>query len=368
MAFSFSSQDIRLFIGGTRVHGWDENSRTLTSVEESVVANTFSRTVIGDATNREGYTRRRSGSLNLSGFYDDEYGIRPLEARARTWADLPLTYSKRGDTTGKLSRVARGSIWRNFTVQDASDDVPCMVNAECHMNGPADALCIAAGQFTGGFTQNVGGDDGLELQTQPHPIHTAGLRFLFSNGNRTGSFDVQQAISDKFLADGDDISFDGVTGVFRVDDIIPGRLDPANNVAIEIVKLDGSVFSGPEMTALRAATQFRVVDTYSGERITVVQLSNITRRDATRLEVWVQGRTPGGATAWNPVGTATILDVTRDEIPTALWMEVPSSTRGVNRIRVQLRFKTGSTGQNNGGRTDYSVYARADHVPRVVHH
>ena len=367
MAFSYSSQDVRLYAGGTRVHGWDDDSRTLTSVEMASTFHTLPRTAIGDMTDREIYAKRQRGTLNVSGFYDDEYGLQPVMERAVARQPLPITYSTRGGSLGGASVVSEESIWKTFPVSAPNDQLVSL-SGECCLTNWRGALCIGENQYTGVFSQNVGGNDGLELATRTINIRQTTPRLELISGGNAFLFQIPTADSDRYVRVGDDIAFvgGGIAGTFRITTIAGGA--QWQNITVE--RVPRASLSGISTSARNQVTGFRILDTYSGERITSVHVSNVVKQDATKMLIQMQGRLPGSA-AWTDLGSHGVMDLTVSPIPDAgFWLDVPSSTRGLNRIRVQARFRTGTgaEGTQDGGRGDYSAFIRADHVPRVVHH
>ena len=380
MAFSYVSQDLRLYVGGRRVHGWDDASRTLRSMSRTAEHHTFDRTSIGDPAVRHGYLRSRGGTLQVSGFYDEAYGLQPMLKRATprrsggSNTGLPVTFSTQGARTESRSTIVRTAQWTSETTT-SSDGEPVMIDTEAQMSDYRDALLVYEGQATGGGSQGLGD---LDLQTQHIPIRQTTNVLELINGDMSYLFQVPNEYLDGgAIAVGDDIEF----GPQGSGGTIPGifRITAANATSSGYTNVTVERNPRASLTSfgilLRQATRtLSVIDTFDGDRISLVHVSNLTRQDCTQLRVTIQGRV-AGSPAWSTFGAGAQGTVTVS-IPTgagedaaftrAFYFDPGDGVRGIARARVMIEFLTPANAV--GGRSDYSAFVRYDLAPRVVFH
>ena len=366
MPFYASGSDLRLFVGGTPVHGTDADSRTLRSMARTATQATYRRTSIGDAEERRGSLRRTTLTMAVQGWYERAAGLKPVLDRTDP-TGLPVTFSTEGTAPGSRSTIAREGVWEDET-PSSSDDEPMIIDAACHLNEHATGLCLYDGRNTGGGQQ---GTAPLSQATRPVPIRTAGLRIEIIDAGNQLRLEVAEGNA-RMLMRGDYVQLvtgsvvSQVTGTYHVDNL----QQPSGGFVGVILS------SVPPTTQTWSPSQRNspdglvILDTFNGDRAALVHVSNLARRDAETLRVSLQGRAPGQV-AWNtlgpaqttPIPTAAGADAAFAE---AYWLPVPANTRNVNTVRVLVEFLT-SAGVP-GALNTYESTMRADFSPRAVHH
>ena len=370
MALRYPSQDFRLWVGGTPVHGLTEVARTLKGFGRAATHGTFDRTAIGDPAGRNGYLRHSDTTFTVSGFCEDEYGIKPMIDRATPVGGeddgLPATISTNGGAAGTVSTAVESSQWSSESINSPGEEDPCMIDAECDLSNARRAICMWEGRVTGGGQQ---GSAALSQVSRPVPIRTTGLRIQIISGARQLLLYVTEGDARR-LAVGDDVQlFTGsvisqVTGTYRIVNL----QQPSGGfvgVVMNTVPETPQTWSESQRNSVDSLS---VLDTFTGDRAAIVHASDLTRVDAETLEVALQGRAPGVST-WNTLASE------RAAIPTAtggdaafsrgFWLSVPADTRNVNAVRVLLTFLTSANVP--GAAAGYSAMLRADFVPRFHH-
>ena len=385
MALSYVSQDLRLYVGGAPIHGLVERARTLRSMARTVEHRTHDRTSIGDPAMRYDYVNSRGGTLSVNGFYDDEHGLQPLMERATpktsggSTTGLPVTFSTQGARAESRSVIARSAQWTSENTTGAAGE-PVMIDAEAQMSDFRSALFVYEGQATGGGSQGLGD---LNLETQNIPVRQTSPVLELVNGAMAYLFQIPNTYFDSgALAVGDDIEFGPQVASPGMPDVAPSgifRVSQANatssgytNVTVALTPPSSLAGIGPLLR--NAVRTISVVDTFDGDRISLVHVSNLTRQDCSQLRVTIQGRV-AGSPSWSTFGAGAQGSVTVP-IPTgagedaaftrAFYFDPGDGVRGIARARVLVEFLTPANAV--GGRSDYSAYVRYDLAPRVVYH
>ena len=380
MALSYVSQDLRLYVGGAPIHGLVERARTLRSMARTVEHRTHDRTSIGDPAMRYDYVNSRGGTLSVNGFYDDEHGLQPLMERATpktsggSTTGLPVTFSTQGARAESRSVIARSAQWTSENTTGAAGE-PIMIDAEAQMSDFRSALFVYEGQATGGGSQPLGD---LDLRTQMIPLRRTTNVLDLIGGGFEYNFQIPNSYFDsESVAVGDDIEFGPqgsggtVPGIFR---ILQLNATSSGYTEVVVERVPRATLSSFGILLRQAARTISVVDTFDGDRISLVHVSNLNRRDCTQLRVTIQGRV-AGSPSWSQFGAGALGSVTVP-IPTgagedaaftrAFYFDPGDGVRGIARARVLVDFLTPANAV--GGRSDYSAYVRYDLAPRVVHH
>ena len=179
------------------------------------------------------------------------------------------------------------------------------------------------------------------------------------------------------VAVGDDIEFGPqgsggtVPGIFR---ILQLNATSSGYTEVVVERVPRATLASFGILLRQAARTISVVDTFDGDRISLVHVSNLNRRDCTQLRVTIQGRV-AGSPSWSTFGAGAQGSVTVP-IPTgagedaaftrAFYFDPGDGVRGIARARVLVEFLTPANAV--GGRSDYSAYVRYDLAPRVVYH
>ena len=356
----FPSQDLRLYIGGRAVHGTDEASRTLRSMARTVTHRTYDRTAIGDAAARHDYLRARGATLAVSGWYDDDHGLAPMlnDATTPTGAARPITFTTEGD--GGRATIAPSAVWTGETT-NSPDGEAAMVEAEGQFSQFRTALFGHEGTVSGTSPVNIGN---LDLRTNPIAVRTTTPRLELISGNRALLFQVRSADAERHLLVGDDVEFEGgpLPGTYRITSIVIGAAWA--NITVELP--GGGVINAP-IGVRNQVTGIRVVDTYTGDRIALVHLSQLQRRDAVTLEVAVQGTAPGTLN-WADFGAAQSVGIGAEgtDYARAFYFDPGDGVRSISRARIQLRFLL--TGGAMGAANNYGAFVRFDFAPRAIFH
>ena len=358
----FPSRDLRLFVGGRPVHGTDERTRTLRTMARTITHKVYERTSIGDPAARHDYLRGRSGTLNVSGWYDDDHGLSPMLAAAvyPGGEDRPVTFSVEG--AQGLSTICPSVQWTSETTTSPEGEA-AMIEAEGQFSLFRTALFGYEGAVSGRSPINVGN---IDLRTQPIAIRATTPRLELISGNRAFLIQVRSADAQRLLLVTDDVEFDGgpgIPGTFRITSIVIGAVWA--NITVE--RSPQADLSGITPGQRNGVTGIRVVDTFTGDRIGLIHLSNLQRRDAVALEVAIQGTEPGTLN-WTDFGQPRRFNIDgegSDWVGSA-YFDPGDGVRSISRARAQLRFLL--SGGAQGAANDYGVDLRFDFAPRVVHH
>lgn len=363
MALRLRSRDIRLYVGGRRVHGDGPTSRVLRSIGWTSENPTFAINAIGDVNRRFAYTQEKSGTIQAGGWLDDEAGLQPmLDAvlPSEGGSALPVTVSAEGGAARTRSVISQHAEWDGRTITTPEGEA-VMIEATGKLSEYGSALCIGEGQQTGGSPMNVGD---LDLQTQPIPIRLGSPRVELISGGTAMLFNVDTALYNRYLHIGSDVVLvPNLTGVYRVTSEVPNA---GGFTAVTVELPGGGVINAP--SGIRdAITGFRVVDTFSGTRIGLVHVSNVAPRDAVNLTVALQGTAPG-TNAFTDVGTPIEVGIAGEGAgyARAFLFVLPEGVRSVGRVRAQLRWTL--TGGAQSAANNLSAFVRADFQPDVVHH
>ena len=359
----FPSSDVRLYVGGRPVHGRDDASHTLRTTKRTFTHPPYNRTSIGHATAQHDYLRRYNATLEASGFYNSEHGILPMLRAGmphRGGSARPVTYTTQGAVARHASTIAQGALWESADPA-TSENEPVMISTQALLSNARDALFVAEGDFSGVSPVNVGN---LDMRTLPIAIRFTTPRLELISGNTALLFQMATPLYDQHLRIGDDIVFDGgpLVGAYRITTATGSAA--WTNVTVELP--GGGTITAP-LSARNQVTGVRLVDTFTGDRIAVVHLSDVQPRDAQTLEVAVQGTSPGTLN-WADFGTPQsipIAGVGPDDY-WGLYFDPGDNVRSISRARIQLRFLL--AGGANGLANNYGAHVRADVAPRVVYH